>query len=351
MAQHQQLQSAEHWHGSRQPSFNEALCWVQIVYARCHGKTRGAKLKRSAAAGGRPLPVFCSLFLQTLSRKGGCKHVNTPAHTAITSTQQKAFCIRGREQRDAETGRRRKGKKKKKVRPNRERREAAQNTEREETEGMCSETCSSMLTACDSVQVWEQDTAGESVCVCVCVCVCLNDCVSVILMGVCVCVCVLAPQPLSLCMCEQSCLNSFFFFCRITQTVNEAWSSCYFWLRRQYVTKPTGLAAAAAITIASAWRIIPVLFCLILTGTVVLAGRLQQGRIGFHVWCCLLVTLSTTTTTTTAAQMGGNIMCHVKAGKVTRWKRQDASTEGDDAYRVMRHGWTQKREKIEADVW
>ena len=164
------------------------------------------------------------------------------------------------------------------------------------------------------------------------------------------CVCVSASASLSLHVwAELLELVFFFFFCRITQTVNEAWSSCYFWLRRQYVTKPT--AAAVAITIASAWRIIPVLFCLILTGTVVLAGRLQQGRIGFHVWCCLLVTLSTTTTTTTAARMGGNIMCHVKAGKVTRWKRQDASTEGDDAYRVMRHGWTQKREKIEADVW
>lgn len=106
MAQHQQLQSAEHWHGSRQQSFNEALCWVQIVYARCHGKMRGAKLKCSAARRGRPLPVS-----QTLSRKGGCKHVNTPAHMATTSTQQKAFCIRGREQRDVETGRRRKKKK------------------------------------------------------------------------------------------------------------------------------------------------------------------------------------------------------------------------------------------------
>lgn len=146
MAQHQQLQSAEHWHGSRQQSFNEALCWVQIVYARCHGKMRGAKLKCSAARRGRPLPVS-----QTLSRKGGCKHVNTPAHMATTSTQQKAFCIRGRVQRDVETGRRRK--EKKRSIPNRERREAARNTEREETEGMCSETCSSMLTACDSVQV------------------------------------------------------------------------------------------------------------------------------------------------------------------------------------------------------
>lgn len=105
MAQHQQLQSAEHWHGSRQQSFNEALCWVQIVYARCHGKTRGAKLKCSAAPCGRPLPVSCSLF-----HKRGCKHVNTPAHMAATSTQQKAFCIRGREQRDVETGRRKKKK-------------------------------------------------------------------------------------------------------------------------------------------------------------------------------------------------------------------------------------------------
>lgn len=32
---------SEHWNGSRQRSFNEALGWVQIVYALCHGKMRG----------------------------------------------------------------------------------------------------------------------------------------------------------------------------------------------------------------------------------------------------------------------------------------------------------------------
>ena len=172
MAQHQQLQSAEHWHGSRQPSFNEALCWVQIVYARCHGKTRGAKLKRSAAAGGRPLPVFCSLFLQTLSRKGGCKHVNTLAHTAITSTQQKAFCIRGREQRDAETGRRRKEKKKKRFvqigRGGRQRK-----TQKERRRRACARKrvrpCWQHVTLYKS----ESRTQQGRVCVCVCVCVCV----------------------------------------------------------------------------------------------------------------------------------------------------------------------------------
>lgn len=209
---------------------------------------------------------------QTLSRKGGCKHVNTPAHMATTSTQQKAFCIRGREQRDVETGRRRK--EKKRSIPNRERREAARNTEREETESMCSETCSSMLTACDSVQVWEQDTAGESVCVIV----------IVILMDVCVCVCVSASASLSLHVWAELLDHKlvFFFFAE----------SLRLWMKPgHHVTFDSGNSNQ---TDRPRCRIgeedLPGPFCLILAGTVVLAGRLQQGRIGFHVWCCLLVT-------------------------------------------------------------
>lgn len=37
---------SEHWNGSRQRSFNEALGWVQIVYALCHGNMRGLNENR-----------------------------------------------------------------------------------------------------------------------------------------------------------------------------------------------------------------------------------------------------------------------------------------------------------------
>lgn len=100
----------------------------------------------------------------------------------------------------------------------------------------------------------------------------------------CVCVCVLAPQPLSLCMCELSCwiTNSFFFFAE----------SLRLWMKPgHHVTFDSGNSNQ---TDRPRCRIgeedLPGPFCLILAGTVVLAGRLQQGRIGFHVWCCLLVT-------------------------------------------------------------
>lgn len=117
---------------------------------------------------------------------------------------------------------------------------------------MCLETCLSMLTACDCIQVCERSTAG-SVCVCVSVFF-FNGCVR-------------DAQSSSLRMCEQaSPASTLPSLRRITQTVAEAWSSCPVRLSAQHVIKP----AASHPSCRRRGSARP--FCLILAGTVVLAG-------------------------------------------------------------------------------
>lgn len=153
---------SEHWNGSRQRSFNEALGRVQIVYALCHGNMRGLNENRLRCH----VATHYLLFLKRKYRSTDIRIGSLP------SSQHGSLFMRRREGSwgsAAQTGSPKDGM-----------REEETAKERRMMECMCAETCWSMLTACDCEQ---QHSGGVCASVCEsvlygCVRLSLSECVS-----------------------------------------------------------------------------------------------------------------------------------------------------------------------------